>query len=111
MTTLLMSVLEAAFTMAVVITILLALYGLSLRATRPITRASSEKRKPFACGESIPPVKTGVPDMGMYMIVWRRVFQPLYKVIRDKVHTGILSDWLVWMFIFMVIVVVVLIVV
>ena len=111
MPSLLISVLEAAFTMAIVIIILLALYGLSTRATRTLARESTEKRRPFACGEAIPPVKTGVPDMGMYMIVWRKVFQSLYRGLRDKIHTGILSDWLVWMFIFMVVIVIVLIVV
>lgn len=108
---LLMMAIEAAFVIAIVLLILLAMYGLSIKATRSLAKESLEKRKPFACGESIPPSKTSLPDMGMYAIVWRRVFQSLYITLRDKLHTGILSDWLAWMFIFMVIIIIVLIVV
>ncbi|RLF07697.1 MAG: hypothetical protein DRJ60_02100 [Thermoprotei archaeon] len=108
---LLMMVLEAAFVIAVVLLILLAIYGFSIKVTKSLSRESLEKRKPFACGESIPPSKTSLPDMSMYAIVWRRVFQSLYTTLRDKLHTGILSDWLVWMFIFMVVIVIVLVVV
>ncbi len=108
---LLMRVLEAAFVMIVVLLILLAIYGFSIKVTKSISRASREKRAPFVCGESIPPSKTSLPDMGMYAIVWRRVFKSLYTTLRDKLHTGVLSDWLTWMFIFMVVIIIVLVVV
>ncbi|MEM4576532.1 MAG: hypothetical protein QW701_03590 [Candidatus Nezhaarchaeales archaeon] len=100
---LLITVLEAAFAIAVTSVILIAIYGLSLRATKSVAKGSEEKRKPFACGESLQPSKTGLPDLGMYSIVWKRVFHSLYSTLRDRIHTGILSDWMFWMFIFMVI--------
>jgi len=108
---LLMRVIEAAFTIALVILIVLLLYALSLKATRGLSRSVGDKRKPFACGEVLPESKTGLPDPHVYTAVWRDVFKSLYRGLRDKLHTGVLSDWLVWMFIFMVIVVVVLVVV
>lgn len=107
MSPLLLIVLEASLAIAITVLILLATYGLSIRLTRSIVRGSREKRKPFACGESMPLTKTSLPDSGMYTAVWKLVFKSLYRSLRDKVHTGVLSDWLMWMFIFMVIMVVV----
>jgi|GEM_PF-694304 len=100
---LLTSVLEAAFVIVLVLAILLIAYGLSIRATRAVTRSFEEKRRPFACGELLRPSETGVPDASMYWAVWRKLFLSFYNTLRDKLHTGILSDWLFWMFIFMVV--------
>lgn len=111
MQSLLISVLEAAFAIFIVSAILLAAYGVSLRATRSISRRSEEKGKPFACGEDVPPLKTSIPDVHMYSVVWRRVFKSLYNSLRDRLHTGVLSDWLFWMFLFAVILVIVLVMV
>ncbi|MCX8142325.1 MAG: hypothetical protein N3F04_06165 [Candidatus Nezhaarchaeota archaeon] len=111
MSSLLVSTLEAFLAIAITASILSIAYSLSVRATRSVTSRSSEKQKPFACGEALPSSKTGLPDVSMYSIVWKRVFKSLYDTLRDKVHTGILSDWLAWMFAFMVITIIALIVV
>jgi len=111
MVPLLISVLEAAFVMVLVLAILLIAYGLAIRTTRSLTRSSEEKRRPFACGEALRPTETGVPDASMYWAVWRKLFRSFYNTIRDKIHTGILSDWLFWMFIFLVLLAIVLVVV
>ncbi|MEM4425168.1 MAG: hypothetical protein QW335_04230 [Candidatus Nezhaarchaeales archaeon] len=107
MVSLLLAALEASLAIVVTVLILLVAYAFSAKFARSIVRGSSEKRKPFACGESIPLPKTGLPDAGMYTAVWRLVFKSLYKSLRDSLHTGILSDWLMWMFIFMVVMIVV----
>jgi len=111
MTSLLISALEAAFAIVLILVVLLIAYGLSVRATRALTRGSEERRKPFACGETLRLSETGLPDAGMYWAVWRRLLRSFYDTLRDKVHTGILSDWLFWMFIFMVVLAIVLVVV
>jgi len=105
-TSLLASVLEAAFVIVLVLAILLVAYGLSVRATRTVMRSSEEKRKPFACGELLRPSEAGVPDASMYWAIWRKLFRSLYNTLRDKMHTGVLSDWLFWMIIFMVVLVI-----
>jgi len=104
---LLLAVLEVSLAIAVTVLILLAAYAFSIKFTRSMTQKSNEKRKPFACGESISSLKTGLPDAGLYTAVWRLVFKSLYNTLRDRLHTGILSDWLMWMLIFMVVIVVV----
>jgi len=111
MPSLLVSVLEAAFVVLVVLVILFIAYGLSLRATKAVTKSSGEKRRPFACGELLRPSETGVPDASIYWAVWKKLFRSFYNTVRDKVHTGILNDWLFWMFIFMVVLVIIFVVV
>jgi hypothetical protein len=111
MTSLLIAVLEAAFVVLVVLVILFIAYGLSLRVTKAVTKSSEEKRRPFACGELLRPSETGVPDASMYWAVWKKLFRSFYNTVRDKVHTGILNDWLFWMFIFMVVLVIIFVVV
>lgn len=103
MPSLLLAVLEAFFAITIITLVLLLVYALSVKLTRSLTHGSSEKRKPFTCGESVPQSKTGLPDTSMYTAVWRLVFRSLYTTLRNKVHTGVLSDWLTWMLIFMVI--------
>jgi len=107
---LLASVLEATFVITLVLVILLIAYGLSVRATRAVMRSSEEKRRPFACGELLRPSETGVPDASMYWAIWRKLFRSLYNTLRDKIHTGVLSDWLFWMIIFMAVLVIALVV-
>lgn len=106
MSSLLLAALEALLAIVVTVLILLAAYGLSIKFTKSIAQRSSERRKPFACGESIPPPKTGLPDAGMFTAVWKLVFKSLYTSLRDKMHTGVLNDWLMWMLIFMAVIVV-----
>lgn len=108
---LLLAVLEALLAIAITVLVLLLAYGLSIKFTRSLARGSIEKRRPFVCGELIPQPRTGLPDSGMYTAVWRLVFKSLYASLRNRVHTGILSDWLTWMIVFMVIMVVTLMVV
>ena len=110
MMSLLASVLEATFVITLVLVILLIAYGLSVRATRAVMRSSEEKRRPFACGELLQPSETGVPDASMYWAIWRKLFRSLYNTLRDKIHTGVLSDWLFWMIIFMAVLVIALVV-
>ncbi|MDI9619510.1 MAG: hypothetical protein QFX33_01605 [Candidatus Nezhaarchaeota archaeon] len=104
-------VLEAAFVVVVTSLVLLLLYGLSRRATSSFSGRSAERRKPFMCGESVHPSKTGVPDAGVYTTIWKNVFKSIYEALVIKVHTGILSEWLFWMILFMVIMTVVLVMV
>jgi uncharacterized membrane protein len=111
MTSLLIAVLEAAFVMLVVLVILFIAYGLSLRVVKTVTKSSEEKRRPFACGELLQPSETGVPDASMYWAIWKKLFRSFYNTLRDKIHTGILNDWLFWMFIFMVVLVIIFVVV
>lgn len=111
MSPLLLAVLETFLAIAITVLVLLLAYSLSIKFTRSLAQRSTEKQRPFTCGESIPLSKTGLPDSGMYTTVWRLVFRSLYTTLRDKVHTGVLSDWLTCMFVFMVIMVVALMVV
>jgi len=33
--------------------------------------------------------------------IWKDVFKPYYRRMREKGHTGVLSDWLMWMILFL----------
>lgn len=105
MSSLLLAVLEAFLVTTIIVIMMLLVYGLSIRSTRSLTRRSAEKQRPFVCGESIPQPKTGLPDSSMYTAIWRLTFKTLYLVLRARLHTGILNDWLTWMLVFMVVMV------
>jgi len=96
---LLIEVLKASasmFTVAIIL-YLLYLYARSKAPRKPI----GDKLSIYACGESYPERKASVADVNLFVAVWKNLFRSLYGRLREGFHTGILSDWLVWMYVFL----------
>ncbi|MCX8204707.1 MAG: hypothetical protein N3H31_03560 [Candidatus Nezhaarchaeota archaeon] len=104
MTALLLETLKASVCMfATALALYLAyLYARSRAPRRPV----GDKLSIYACGESYPERKASVADVNLFTAVWRTVFRGLYTRLREGVHTGILSDWMAWMLVLLVLVLV-----
>ena len=99
MSELLIEVLKAASSMFLSALVILGLY-LYARSKAPKNPAG-EKLKVYACGESYPLQKASIADANLFVAIWKDVFKPYYRRMREKGHTGVLSDWLMWMILFL----------
>ncbi|MEM4700182.1 MAG: hypothetical protein QXT74_04435 [Candidatus Nezhaarchaeales archaeon] len=101
MTSLLLESLKASFCMLVTA---LALYSVYLyaRAKSP-RRPVGDKLSIYACGESYSERRASVADVNLFAAVWRDVFRSMYAKLREGVHTGVLSDWMAWMLLLLVV--------
>ncbi len=101
---LLMLILYVATSMVLASAIMYVVYRVVSRSQRP----TPEKTKVYACGEDYTPERASASDINLYTAVWRLSFRNLYKYVREKGHTGVLSDWFFWMYLFMILALVVL---
>ena len=106
MMALLVEVLRASLCMFVVALVLYAayLYARSRTPRNPI----GDKLSVYACGEPYSQRKASVADANLFTAVWRDLFRRLYGKLREGFHTGVLSDWMMWMLVFLTVVLVVL---
>lgn len=74
------------------------LYARSRAPRKPV----GDKLSIYACGESYPERRASVADANLFAAVWRDAFRKLYASLREGVHTGVLSDWMAWMLLFLV---------
>ena len=91
----LIALIKALLMMAVIGLILYSMY-LYIISRRGL-RAVGEKLKVYACGEDYPAEKASVSHLNLYWGAVKKVFKSAYLYIRDKMHTGILSDWYFYM--------------
>ncbi len=97
------------------LTVIMILVALSLYSTyiyvrkhRGIIKAKY-KFQPYGCGEELTREQVSVGSRGLYWSVVSKVFNKLYMILREKIHTGVLGDWFSLMIIFLVVIVIVLI--
>ena len=95
----LVEVLEAAASMFLASLVVLGLYAYA-RSKAPRSPVG-DKLKVYACGEQYPLHKASVADVNLFVAIWRDVFKPYYRRVREGAHTGVLSDWLMWMVLFL----------
>ena len=66
------------------------------------------KIQPYGCGEALTKEQVSVTSKGLFWSIVSKVFRNLYTILRDRIHTGVLSDWFVLMVLFMAITLIVL---
>lgn len=97
-------ILYATLSMVIIASSFYSLY-LLVKSIRRV-HVTPEKIKIYACGEDLPVNKASVSGLNFYWGVVKRSLRSLYATIRDKMHTGILSDWLFFMSLWLVIIVI-----
>ena len=97
-------ILYATISMVIIASSFYSLY-LLVKTIRKV-HVTAEKVKIYACGEDLPVDKASVSGLNFYWGVVRKSLRSLYAIIRDKMHTGILSDWLFFMSFWLVIIVI-----
>jgi len=70
---------------------------LSISRRYMVPKPSVEKLRTYACGEVLEPEEVHVESEQFYSPI-RRVFKPFYRFVRPA-HTGILSTYLLWVFV------------
>ncbi|MCC6022270.1 MAG: hypothetical protein LM560_04005 [Desulfurococcaceae archaeon] len=89
-------------TLTVLTTGLMLLVGLIILISYLIVRRESSSKsglEAYLCGESMDDFKNHI-SLGSSNLYWgsvSAVLKKFYDVLRDKIHTGILNDWLVFM--------------
>ncbi len=89
-------------TLTVFTTTLMLLVGLIVLVSYLVVRkegSSKSGSEPYLCGESMDDFKAYI-SVGSSNLYWGSVsaiLKKFYEVLRDRVHTGILNDWLVLM--------------
>jgi len=69
-----------------------------LKMRRP-AEAEGDKKWIYACGEHWELERMAVSPQSLFWAVWRKVFVKLYTALIEKVHSGVPSDWLIYMII------------
>jgi len=88
--------------LTILTTALMLLVGLIILASYLVVRrkgSSKSGSEPYLCGESMDDFKTFI-SVGSSNLYWGSVsaiLKKFYEVLRDKIHTGVLNDWLVLM--------------
>lgn len=59
------------------------------------------KIQPYGCGEALTKEQISITSRGLFWSIVYKVFKDMYVVLRDRIHTGVLSDWFVLMVLFM----------
>lgn len=76
------------------------LYGLyEYVARRRIARRTPPKTSIYACGEEYRSDQASLHDRNLGTPLWRIFMRQLYHYVRDLLHTGVLSDWFLWMYV------------
>jgi hypothetical protein len=89
-------------TLTIFTTTLMLLVGLIILTSYLMIRREGSSKSgldPYLCGESIDDFKAYI-SVGSNNLYWGSVSATLkkfYEVLRDKLHTGVLNDWLVLM--------------
>ncbi len=98
------------------LTIIMVLVAVSLYSTyayvkkhRVVIKAKY-KFQPYGCGEELTREQVSIGSRELYWSVVSKVFNKLYTVLREKIHTGILSDWLSLMTVFLTVMVLILVI-
>ncbi|MDW8044502.1 MAG: hypothetical protein RMJ31_01840 [Nitrososphaerota archaeon] len=97
---LLIAMLEVSLAMLLPAIIVLILY---LTFRKSVQSSSEEKRSIFIGGEKLEPEGGFLPPGGFYWALWNKTFSSTYRILREKIHTGVLNDWLFYMIIWFVI--------
>ena len=58
----------------------------------------SEKRKIYGCGEEVQPIQASVSIENLLWIAIKKSMKSLYTYVREVMHSGVMNDWLVYMF-------------
>jgi len=66
------------------------------------------KIQPYGCGEALTREQVSVTSKSLFWSIVYKVFKSMYAVLRDRIHTGVLSDWFILMILFMAIALIVL---
>ncbi len=66
---------------------------------RRVAVVEGDKHWIYACGEKWELEKMAIAPQSLFWAVWRKVFSKLYVGLMEKFHTGVLSDWLMYMII------------
>ncbi len=98
------------------LTIIMVLVAVSLYSTYAYVKKhrrvveAKYKFQPYGCGEELTREQVSVGSKGLYWSVVSKVFNKLYMVLREKIHTGVLGDWFSLMIVFLVVMVLILVV-